>query len=155
MRYLTLLLFLVPSMASASDYCFICKPAVAAPRVYQKAIVRKPKVINRIVSIQTPEEPKIDQEGIIAEARALEMALSAIPGINRDLEGPRWRQHRFSSNMQEYRAPAALRQQSVAIRQVTKTYVGVADISFRIKANGHVDFQVDAEKQNQQQSAGY
>jgi hypothetical protein len=157
MKYFALLL-LLPSVASASDYCF-CKPVVQN-KVYQKAVVRQPQIINRIVGLQSPEEPKIDPEGIIAEARALELALQAIPGIDQDLQAPQWRQFRFDQNTGAYQAPAALRQQVVATQAVTKRYVGVVDISYRIKPDGTVDFQVDGEQNpqqqyGQQQSSGY
>ena len=93
MRYLSLFLILVPVTTFAgypsNSRCFVCKPAVS--KIYQRAIVRKPQVINRFVGLQPPEEAKIDVEGIIARARALEMALQAIPGVNQNLEDPRWK----------------------------------------------------------------
>ena len=158
MRYLALLLILIPSVASASDYCF-CPPA--SPKVTQKAVIRTPEVINRFVSLQSPNEPApVDYEGIIAEARALEMALQAIPGIDKDLEAPQWRQFRFRNNVGSYVTRSQQQQrQAVETRAVTRTYVGVADISFRIRTDGRVDFQVDGEQQSQQQyqqqSSGY
>ena len=151
MKYLSLLIFLLPTTVAASDYCFICKSP--APQVYQKAVVKKPVVINRIVPLQAPSEEKVDYEGIIAEGRALEMALQAIPGIDRDLEGPQWRCFRFSDNTGAYVAQERSVQRAVQTRQVTKTYIGVADVSYRIKSDGTVDFQLEAEQKQQQQQS--
>lgn len=150
MRSFALLLILIPGVASASDCCFVQKK-VYHSNIYQKAVVNQPQIINRIVALQPSQEPKIDAEGIIAEGRALEMALQAIPGIDRDLQAPQWRQFRFNQNMPAYTAQAVAQQQTVATQRVVKTYVGVVDTSFRIKTDGTVDFQVDGEQKSQQQ----
>lgn len=75
--FIILLILTYQSSIMANDY----------PYVYQKAIVNKPIVINKIVSIKPiSKNENADVDGIIAEARALEIALQAIQGIDNDLK---------------------------------------------------------------------
>lgn len=76
-------------LASASD-----------PYIYQKAIINKPTIINKIISLNPPKA-QIDNNGIIAKAYALEIAFQTV--YDKKLETPKWRQFRFQNNM-KYKA---------------------------------------------------
>lgn len=130
--FIILLTLTYQSSIMANDY----------PYVYQKTIVNKPIVINRIVSIKpVNKNENTDVDGIIAEARALEMALQAIPGIDNDLKAPQWKKFRFNNNMGQYQQPIKSKQQNrTIISEVRKIHTGVVDISYYIDENGVVRF---------------
>lgn len=149
MRSLFVLLALMPTAVSANDCCFVCQSSV--PR--QVTVIKPVQTITRQVSLEPSRPQEIDPEGIIAEARALEMAWFAID--SRELKKPNWRAQRFTNNVGEYQPSRLIQRQTVQTQTVMRNVAGVVDTSFRILPNGVIDFNVTREQQAAQYNSNY
>jgi hypothetical protein len=103
--------------------------------IQQQAIINKPQVFNRFISLTAQQTPEYDITGELAEARALEIALSAVKQGN--IQPAQWRQFRFRQNTPDHTELVKARS-SVQTRTVQKSLIGIADMSFKIDEHGRV-----------------
>lgn len=114
-------------------FTFIAGSALAGDYGLVKTHIKPPVVINRMVSLSPLQTPRADD--------TLDPINIAAQGVrNNSLPGPQWRQFRFADNTGEYiPQPQPVRQASRSVA-VTKTYVGVVDLSYKIQPDGSVVF---------------
>lgn len=135
-----ILLLTICSNAVASDYYPIVKQRKPVVRVY-----------NRLISFEKPKV-KVDVEKILAEARAMQMALDAIPVAPPINQRQLFRKFKFKNNMPTYRPPAKTPKAVIQTQRITKTYVGTIRNTFKVNADGTIDFGASTQ---QPSKAGY
>jgi hypothetical protein len=147
---LILLLVLAPSTAMARHRCF-CRPASATP--VQKVTILPVKTIIKQVRLEPSIQPVFDPEGIIAKAKALEIAFQSV--IDQDLAEPQWLTNKFTNRMGQYIPSELLQRQAAKAVVVRRNAVGIVNTSFRILPNGYIDFNVTNEQQPAQYNQNY